>query len=77
MKAVTITGDAVKRFQNDPPLVRSGNSLGLFVWPFISAEIASMELMTTKNTARINEIAELNASLSTRLHNTNGSKTKP
>lgn len=76
MKAVTITGEAVKRFQNDPPLVKSGNSLGLFVCPLISAVIAKTELMTTNSTARRNDMAELNASVSTRLHKTNGSKKK-
>ena len=76
MKAVTITGEAVKRFQNDPPSVKSGNSLGFFVWPFIKAEIASTELMMTNSTARRNDMAELNTSLSTRLHKTNGSKMK-
>lgn len=66
MKAVTITGEAVKRLKKDcPPLLRSGKSLGLFALPCTSATIASTELMITKSSARRNEIAELKANLST------------
>lgn len=70
MKAVTITGEAVKRLKNDtPPLLSSGKSLGFFVFPCTSAIIANTELMTTKSNASRNEIAELKANLSAKTSN--------
>jgi len=61
-----MTGEAVKRLKNDnPPSLSSGKSLGGFVFPCTRAIIANTELMTTKSNASRNEIAELNANLST------------
>ena len=60
MKAVTITGTAVKSSKNEALLSKWGSSLGLSVFPSKSAEIAIAELMATNSTARKTAIAELN-----------------
>ena len=65
MKAVTITGTAVKRSKKEVLLSNWGSSLGLFVFPSKSAKIASTELMATNTTARKTDIAELNLNNST------------
>ena len=60
MKAVTITGTAVKRLRKEVLLSRWGINLGVLVFPSISAWIAITEHMPTKITARRTDIAELN-----------------
>lgn len=59
VKAVTITGTAVKRSKKEVLLSNSGSSLGLFVFPSKNAKIAITELMATNSTARKTDIAEL------------------
>ena len=59
VKAVTITGTAVKRSKKEVLLSNWGSSLGLFVFPSKSAKIARTELIATNTTARKTDIAEL------------------
>lgn len=59
MKAVTITGTAVKRSKKEALLSNSGTILGLFAFPSKIAIIAITELIPTNTTARKTDIAEL------------------
>lgn len=60
VKAVTMTGTAVKRSKNETWLSKWGSILGVSVFPSRSAEIAIAELMPTNTTASRTDIAELN-----------------
>lgn len=62
VKAVTMTGTAVKRLKKEASLSNCGSSLGLFVFPWKSEEIAITEHIPTNTTARRTDIAELNLS---------------
>lgn len=59
MKAVTITGTAVKRSKNDTWLSNCGSSFGVFDLPSQTAYIAITEHIATNITASSTEIAEL------------------
>lgn len=59
MKAVTITGTAVKRSKNETWLSNSGSSFGVCVLPSTIANIAITEHVPTNTTASRTEIAEL------------------
>lgn len=62
VKAVTMTGTAVKRSKKETWLSKWGSSLGLFAFPSTSAKIAIIELMPTNTTASKTDIAELHFS---------------
>lgn len=60
VKAVTMTGTAVKRLKKLAWSSTSGSNLGLFVFPSTSAAIANAKLIPTNTTARSTATAELN-----------------
>ena len=70
MKAVTITGTAVKRLKKEVPLLSSGTILIDLVSPRASADIAITEQIPTNKTARSTDTNELS-------HNDSANHKKP
>lgn len=62
VKAVTITGTAVKRLKKETPLSNSGRNLGVFVSPWMRAATAIAVHIPTNTIARRTDIAELSHS---------------